>query len=299
MGTSSLQKRFRSTEEQRCHELKVCLAVVRYMSQRAGERLKITRKPDSEIRNARAVDYLVEGPSKHYAMEHTLIESFPGQIASDQRFIQICSRLERENLCGGFLPCGDYVLVVISREEILRSKAWDTIRESLEAWVRTTAPALPAKATAPNGEASVRATPPGVPFEVELHWRKSDDFRFRVRTRTPPELEDKRRTRIRRALAEKCPKLAAAKKEFSVLVLELNDLALGDEHLVGNAIRLELPLMQDATPDEIHLVRSETSTWEVWPMKEGNSVYPNVPSNPLLVEHSTLDNEAASCCLRR
>ena len=84
--------------------------------------------------------------------------------------------------------------------------------------------------------------------------------------RTPDvDPEEQRLARLRRALAEKCPKLQRCKDRGArtVLVLECGDIALSD------SIRKALSRAAEAradTPDEIYLVETKVETWHMWPM---------------------------------
>src|SRR5579862_4620166 len=101
------------------HELKVCLAAVMRVSDETGVQLEVTRKPDLENSGQPAVDCVAEGGSLHVALEHTIIECFPGQRGSDDLFKRTFCELERRDLCGGLEWPGDYRLILRSRDELL------------------------------------------------------------------------------------------------------------------------------------------------------------------------------------
>jgi hypothetical protein len=98
----------------------------------------------------------------------------------------------------------------------------------------------------------------------------------------PPDIEEARRARIRTALARKCPKLAKAKREhgaLSALLLESDDIALANRHVISEAVVEELKTRADQ-PDFVFLVETDRGlAWELWIVKEGARQYPTI-DNP-------------------
>src|SRR5712672_2247524 len=62
-------------------EAEILQFVREIISVRAGEPLSVGSRPEMDNRNAKAVEELWEGQSVRYAVEHTRVESFAGQIA--------------------------------------------------------------------------------------------------------------------------------------------------------------------------------------------------------------------------
>jgi hypothetical protein len=95
----------------------------------------------------------------------------------------------------------------------------------------------------------------------------------------PLNIEESRRSRIGTALARKCPKLAKAKHErgaLSVLLLESDDIALANRHVVSEAVVEELEARTDQ-PDFVLLVETDRGlAWELWIVKEGDREYPTI-----------------------
>ena len=86
--------------------------------------------------------------------------------------------------------------------------------------------------------------------------------------RTPDvDLEEQRFARLRRTLAEKCPKLQRCKDRGArtILVLECGDIALSDSVSIRKALSRAAEERAD-TPDEIYLVETKVETWHMWPM---------------------------------
>ena len=122
-----------------------------------------------------------------------------------------------------------------------------------------------------------REKPDGVPFKVTLYRWSGNDGKFWITEDAPEDLAEKKRERIREALEEKCPKLwrARGNNRTSILVLELDDISLGNHVSVGQALSQE-PVHRSDAPDEIYLVRTERDEWVVWVLKEGVSLFRDV-----------------------
>jgi hypothetical protein len=61
----------------------VCEFAMTILAARVGEALQLVEKPDRRERNKRAVDQLWHGRTTRFAVEHTRLESFEGQIANE------------------------------------------------------------------------------------------------------------------------------------------------------------------------------------------------------------------------
>ena len=86
--------------------------------------------------------------------------------------------------------------------------------------------------------------------------------------RTPDgDLEEQRFGRLRRALAEKCPKLQRCKERGArtILVLECGDIAISNCLAVREALNRAAAESTD-NPEEIYLMETKVETWHMWPM---------------------------------
>jgi hypothetical protein len=90
----------------------------------------------------------------------------------------------------------------------------------------------------------------------------------------PDEIETHRAERIRAAFDRKCPKLFRHKTagRETVLVLESNDIALGNHHEIGMSVAATL-LGRFDVPDHIFLVETEGKSI-IWTLKQGVDIYP-------------------------
>ena len=235
--------------------------------------------------------------SARFVVEHTRVESFENQISDGKRFSDLLGSLERSLVAS--LPLGTYEVIIPSlAARSVPGKQAEAVCAALKAWVIETARALK---LGPDGDFaetdrvderpwSITAQPPGVPSEVTLQRRPPDDrvvvFVMRF---MPPEIEESRRSRIRTALARKCPKLAEAKQQhdpLSVLLLESDDIALANRHVISEAVVGELAARTDR-PDFVFLVETDRGlAWLLWIVKDGDEQYPAIEEpGPFEVDH--------------
>jgi hypothetical protein len=66
----------------------VCAFVRDIISARTNEKIEISARPDRDERNLPAVEELWESATRRYAIEHTRVEAFEGQIANQARILR-------------------------------------------------------------------------------------------------------------------------------------------------------------------------------------------------------------------
>jgi hypothetical protein len=122
----------------------------------------------------------------------------------------------------------------------------------------------------------VAGMPEGVPFSVTLHCSGKTSSQLLVSRAVPDDLEALRLQRLREALGRKCPKLSVHKADGreTVLVLESNDIALGNNSVIAKAFVQALGERTDP-PDRVFLVETEGRPWYLWTLKEVEDVYPS------------------------
>lgn len=253
------------------HEKQVCEAALELLSTREGSSFAVLEHPELSERQRPAVELLVKLGLTEWVVEHTQVESFPGQIEDDQRFVELLGPLEDE-LHDKLPGPGGYRLVVDAQAVagIKRPHVTPT-RQAISEWVRT-------KATALGIGEAIFEQPEGVPFELTLLHVSYGNGTFMIRRFVPPELEARRQERIRKALEAKCPKLRQARgaDRKSLLVLESNDIALANAQVIAEACATEIRQRSDA-PDVVYLIETELASWARWVLKAGKKYYPSVP----------------------
>jgi hypothetical protein len=186
---------------------------------------QVVGRPDERERDRQAVDLLVQGGRYRFAVEHTMVESFEGQIADDQRVVEWAKALEQ---LSGRLPRPGHYVVAIRPHAVAGHHPSQVNRESVVYWIVDHAGrlALGSPRTAPDH--IVHALPPEVPFPFTLaRWPQPDDGSLRVMRAVDLDRDDARVARIRGVREDKTDKLEAARESRyeTVLVLEQHDLA--------------------------------------------------------------------------
>ena len=91
----------------------VCAFVREIIEARIGEPVRVTDRPEQDHRSVKVVEERWESASRRYAVEHTRLESYGGQIGNAARLSRLIVPV-REMLAGCVV--GTYVLVVSFRE---------------------------------------------------------------------------------------------------------------------------------------------------------------------------------------
>src|SRR6266542_1823910 len=249
------------------------------LSNRWGERFRVIAVPDEIERALPAVDMLVEGNGgRQLVVEHTIVESFDDRILDDVLFEALATRVQ--DLLKGRLPGPGHYRIVLQPGALLRvKKDLNPIALAIAVWAERVAEGLElgSPSSAPRHFMTELLVPWGLEVRLE-RWPRRDGSVLTSRA-VPEDLSDRRRVRIARALQDKCPKLAAARGDTreSILVLESNDLALGNYVEIATAVESELENRHDI-PDVVCLGETDAGL-VVWLVKERESVFPDI-TNP-------------------
>lgn len=231
--------------------------------------------PDEIERQLPAVDLLVEDAKGHkLVIEHTIVESFSGRIFEDTMFAELAKCLE--DRLTGRLPVPGHYRVTLEPGGLRRRDSLEAVCADVVEWAESQASslALGSPLTAPDHIATGVLAPWGLKVRLG-RWPRHDGRVVAMRA-TPSDLEEMRADRVTKALAAKCPKLkrAAEGGRTSILVLESDDLALGNYSDVANATASGLGGRPDQ-PDVVVLVETEIDA-DVWLIKEHGSVFPDI-----------------------
>jgi hypothetical protein len=91
----------------------VCAFAREILAARTGEAIEVTDRPEAVHRSSPAVEELWASSSRRYAVEHTRLESFDGQIGNEVRLSRLM--LPVQEMLAGRLP-GTYVVTVRADE---------------------------------------------------------------------------------------------------------------------------------------------------------------------------------------
>jgi len=250
---------------------KACDAVLRMIAQREGAAPTDVKCPD-QLRKG-GVEIVCRIGPRLFALEHTLIESYPDQMLDSVNFGKIIAPLEK--MLEGRLPKTGWFWLTVEPNSLqaVRNHQIEQVREAIESWVLERASALKVGQWIRSDDLT------GVSFRIWLALDSTPlDYcgRLKVARHAPGDAEQLRRQRINKALSDKLPKLNLWKTEnnaVSVLVLEDTDQSLSNCVVAGEAVKAELAFFP-MPPDQIYLVDSKASPWTVYLLKHGPLVWP-------------------------
>ena len=283
------------------YEGKVCDAIIRLLEDRTRKKRTAIRRPECDGFSPPVELQLRLGAQK-YAVEHTRLNTFPGQIRTDVTFWAIAQPIEAE--LKGKLPGPGRYVVCLPTDPFV-TQHFRRFRSRLMTWVRKEASALhkgimearPEVPTPQDYRASVTCDPIDFPYSITLQcfvpWQFVQDSHGRLVARaranelnelgtigfvsaSPDGVDNKRQDELRRALDRKCPKLARCKFEGgdrTVLVLEDRDFQLSDDFWI-QPIMPDLLAERDDVPDEIYFIRTGQNIWDTWIVKFDETFWP-------------------------
>lgn len=245
------------------HQDEVCEFVREIVAARTGEPVAIASRPDLDHRNDEAVEELWDAPSAGYAVEHTRVESFDGQLANIAKVTRLLSPVK--DMLAGRLP-GYYVLAVREDETAVARVNFALAHQEIGRLVLEAA-----ERVAVGETATLRST--SLPFEMQLHLRHRNGSSLVLFSDIEGDPEVLRAERFRRAFDAKCPKLAAwaTGGRRSVLVLECDDIQHANFSVSFDAVMKVLPERTDP-PDLIVYVETDGSPWSAWVFKDRERV---------------------------
>jgi hypothetical protein len=257
---------------QRNNEEAVCQHVIDYMARRTGLTMRVTCRPDHEHREVEAVEVLFESSESRYALEHTRIEAFGGQIAADEKFLAFFVPLGKQ-----FAKLPDHYDLVIDLEEARRIPRSD--RERVQQIVASAVERV-ASTLRPGDAVNLGLPEPLASLELRRRafGRPGLWLSRSISREFDAAIEAHRAKRICLALERKCPKLARCREDGreTVLALESNDLPLSNSGAIAAAVVAELRRRSDV-PDYLYLFETEIEPWALWMIKELGAVWPEAP----------------------
>jgi hypothetical protein len=264
----------------RFNEGRACDAVLRFLEARDGAQRQAVCFPERESHEY-PVELACHIKGQLYALEHTGIEPFTGHVQVDAEAKRRIQPLV-ERVAARLPQTQEFELQVpVDGLAVLRGKQLDDVHDTLADWIERIAPTLP---IAPIGRyvRSPSVLVPGVPFPVRLHRMTPIGLpnNFQVNL-IVSDVESRRLDRLRKALSDKCPKLAGWKHSHganSVLILEQNDIQLTNAHIVTETLlAAEREISNRA--DEVYLVMTCIDRWFVYPLRVGDRSYFDI-TNP-------------------
>lgn len=259
------------------HQKRVIRELLKFLAKTLKVDYKILEYPDEIERKLPACDALAVVGSRKVALEHTSIDSVPFQRRDNSRFIKLLGPLE-EKLTGK-LPVPGHYRLDIHMNVIPTGIRWANVRQQICEWCLNVGPALEIVSPFTSPRHSVKEMPQGVPFEVTLFRWPRRDGQFKIGRFSPEDLEDQRIKVIYQALVSRGAKVSRYRNNGfrTILVLESNDIALANSSLIGQAfVRTINEFETMLLPDEVYLVETVVEPYNVYPLKFGDALFPNV-----------------------
>jgi len=286
------------------NERKACDAVARSLEALANAKRSNAYSPEDQGSSA-PVEYVFDLDGKTYAIEHTIVEAFQGQINTGIDFGAFIAPIE--DALDHKLPVpGMFRLSFpIDPSKGIKRRDMEKVQAAVIAWVQEKAlelhaecPEQPTRQRKPNGHSNFRkGNVEGLSCEILLYretgWWMPDKGKGRLLAArfAPPKYEELRKDRIEAALKKKLPKLKAWKDQGarSVLVLENGDLFLSNHIIILEAVERGLVGRNDL-PDEVWLVDTTIEAeWTVWCLIRDGVSFPDEESSVRFQEFNPAD----------
>jgi hypothetical protein len=271
------------------NERKACDAVARSIEAITGAVRAKAHSLEADKIGA-PIDYAFNLGDQKYALEHTKVETFEGQIYTGVKFANLIAPITAA-LDHHMPPPGMYYLAlpIDPSRELKANKIPPQVQAAIIEWVKTRAaelhsecPEQPTKSDKPKGHTNSRKdTVAGI--EVLLTrvtgWWIFDNANGRLLPArfSPKVYEALRLQRLKRAMDKKLPNLQSWKNggARSVLVLENGDMALSNHMNILDAAEDALKGRPDQ-PDEVWLVDTAHETeWTVWCLIRDSVSFPD------------------------
>ena len=245
-----------------------CTAVRRFQSKRTGEVIEVIGRPDQTERRKKAVEQLWASQTRRYAVEHTRVEAFEGQIQDGANFMKLLGAVE--TALTGVLP-GRFRLAIPVGAASRRPLDMRGAQAEIVQWI------LDTSRTMADEQVEVLRSRC---LDCDVHLKKvhSHESRLIVLRAWDSTDGDKRRAeRIRRALEAKIPKLLSDAQKSgseSLLVLESDDIALSNVFEVAAAFKAACEGLT-SLPDLVFLTETDAGVPHVWVLKDGDVMLPH------------------------
>lgn len=234
----------------------IALAVAELIAvQKGGGQVMVVAVPERDDRINPAVELIASDGVGTLAIEHTVIEPYPGQIQDNHQIRPYAETLP--TMLAGRLPPGSRFDLNLDIRVVIGTKPTHETLDAIAEWAVVTAPLLEDGRPGIGGRHMAKGDPPDIPFPITLaRWpRHVDDLLPGVSIGwwRPPDLEERRRERLVVALRKKLPKIAAAEAEGhqGVLIIESDDIQLSNSIDIRVALLAAAAEVEDPLPSWI------------------------------------------------
>lgn len=209
-----------------------------------------------------AVEVIATRPDgTQLALEHTLIQPFVGEKFDSEVFSRAFVRIEKNPALT--LPERN-LDVIIPVHAIPKGYDWDEVGKDLLDWLLENHPAAPQEGLSSH-VVTVAATSKNGPLALPItlrtmHLRGMAGSCLIARDKMPGDLE----AIVEKALRTKIPKLVATAADKRILLLERDQIALGDHEIYRQIVKLRGAFPDLARIDEIWIANTSILASEHW-----------------------------------
>jgi hypothetical protein len=264
------------------NEEALCEALIRSLEVELGGARSDISHPELD-ESGPPVEIRLKIGGRAIAIEHTLVEPFPGAIQTGKEFVELTAEIEAE-LKGKLPKPGTYVLLFpVHPTAGHHRRTHASLRAKIVEWVLAAAGELHAECPERrgrdarphgfDGRRSVESKTSPHTLSLRVHWSESgrhDGALFLARA-AGEDIEEQRLARMRTALAKKLPKLRECREmgDTTFLILEWLDIALSNQVVIATSLESALSERAD-WPDHILLADTATDQWHFFqPMVDG------------------------------
>ena len=265
----------------RCREEDVCDRVFRFLDAHRGPACEVSRpdrdKPSTD-RQPQSVERVWRCRDGLVVVEHTLVESFPEQLAKEAALRQVMDPVMEQ--LEALLPAPGRYHLGIEQGSLLEvsKRGYPEMQRAIVAWAMAEAKRFVEQAVEADEDADplqeATGRPAGVPFSVTLERRLRGQRAVIPVRALKADLEARRSARMETAIRRKAPKLEAAKSEVtavaSLLIVEADDIQLSNWSLVNRAFKAAAGSAEAAgvsMPDWVYLVETDGEPFCLWILK--------------------------------
>jgi hypothetical protein len=251
---------------ERDQERRVCDFALEAIAAHGGPVLQLSdERPDRAERNRKAIDFIAKAASQSWAVEHTRLDSYPNQTKQNADLAPFFDRVQERTR--GRLPHSGSLHYNPYPVPRLRPRLLAIADEVARALVEV----APTLSMDPTGMRHTPTTisPPNTPLTVTV-WREALPPDGGLILRKNIDQDDRpaeQSMTIRKALADKTPKLADARLDASLLVIETNDIQLANAWQIAEAVERQSEGF--AMPTHIELVAAFPEPCVSWSLRRG------------------------------
>ena len=265
-----------NNEKKPFHEGKACDAVLRIIEERQGSNRQKLTFPEKT--GGPPVELTCIIGERHYAVEHTGIEPFEGQVRWTREGESKVAPII-DGLRGRLPPDDDFeILLPITELIALRGSQLTAAQGDIIDWVGSVGPTL-SSVEAYGRQIPTRAPKlPNVPCDLSLRrWKPPPHFKrgVYISPTIGDDLETLRIDRIVRAYDKKIGKLMEWKRSGArtILVLENTEISVTNAQVVADALS-SIEKFRTEKPDEVYLFDTCCrAPWWVWALRIDDKGY--------------------------